>query len=384
MKKQLHLPGEIILQFLQDNEEGIRQILTWFLNTIMEYEAQLQAGAMHYERTPSRKAHRNGYRKRTLKTRYGTLELLKPQLREFPFQTQVFERYSRVEKALQNAVVESYIQGVSTRRIKEIIDTLSGEEISPQTVSKIAKELDEKVEEFLNRPIEKKIPYLFVDASYYKVRDEMAGRYKTKALLTVAGIREDGYREILGLKLAESEGEDFWLELFEELKKRGLEGVELVVSDGHKGIRSAVEKAFIGASWQMCHVDFVRDVLRKVPKKRWKEISQRLKEALKSVEDMRRLIQELEGEGLKRVASTCERYIYDLYNYQSFPERHWRRIKTTNILERVNKELKRRSRVVGAFPNERSLIRLAVAILIDINEEWLTGRRYLEMEENSL
>jgi len=145
MKKRLHLPGEIILQFFQDNEEGIRQILTWFLNAIMEYEAQLQAGATHYERTTSRKAHRNGYRKRTLKTRCGALELLKPQLREFPFQTQVFERYSRVEKALQNAVVESYIQGVSTRRIREIIATLSGEEISPQTVSKIAKELDEKV-----------------------------------------------------------------------------------------------------------------------------------------------------------------------------------------------------------------------------------------------
>ena len=268
--------------------------------------------------------------------------------------------------------------------LREIIDTLSGEEISPQTVSKIAKELDEKVEEFLNRPIEKEIPYLFVDASYYKVRDEVAGRYKTKALLTVAGIREDGYREILGLKLAESEGEDFWLELFEELKNRGLRGVKLVISDGHKGIRAAVEKAFIEASWQMCHVHFVRDVLRKVPKKRWKEISQKLKEALKSVEDMQRLIQEMEREDLKRAVSTCERYIHDLYNYQSFPEKHWKRIKTTNILERVNKELKRRSRVVGAFPNERSLIRLAVAILIDINEERLTGRRYLDMEESGL
>ncbi len=312
------------------------------------------------------------------------MELLKPQLREFPFQTQVFERYARVEKALQNAVVESYIQGVSTRRIREIIATLSGEEISPQTVSKIAKELDEKVEEFLNRPIEKEVPYLFVDASYYKVRDEVAGRYKTKALLTVAGIREDGYREILGLKLAESEGEDFWLELFEELKNRGLRGVKLVVSDGHKGIRAAVEKAFLGVSWQMCHVHFVRDVLRKVPKKRWKEISQRLKEAMKSVEDMQKLIQELEREDLKRAASACERYIHDLYNYQSFPKKHWRRIRTTNILERVNKELKRRSRMVGAFPNDRSLIRLAVAMLIDINEEWLTGRKYLDMEENGL
>jgi len=170
----------------------------------------------------------------------------------------------------------------------------------------------------LNKPVEKEIPYLFVDASYYKVRDEVAGRYKTKALLTVAGIREDGYREILGLKLAENEGEDFWLELSEALKNYGLRRVKLAVSDGHKGIRAAVEKAFLGASWQMCHVHFVRDVLRKVPKKRWKEISRRLKEALKSVEDM--LIQELKGEDLKRAASACERYIHDLYNYQSFPK----------------------------------------------------------------
>ena len=176
------------------------------------------------------------------------------------------------------------------------------------------------------------------------MRDETAGRYKTKALLIVAGIREDGYREILGLKLAENEGEDFWLELSEALKNHGLRRVKLVVSDGHKGIRAAVEKAFLGASWQMCHVRFVRDVLRKVPKK------------------------EMEGD----------------IPYQSFPEKQWRRIKTTNILERVNKELKRCSGVVGAFPNERSLIRLAVAIPIDINEERLTGRRYLDMEESGL
>jgi len=166
-----------------------------------------------------------------------------------------------------------------------------------------------------------------------------------------------------------------------ELKKRGLRGVKLVISDGHKGIEEAVKKSFTGSSWQMCHVHFVRDVLRKVPKKRWKEITRKLKEALKDAKEMEKLIQELEEEGLKRAASTCERYIYDLYNYQAFPEKHWSRIKTTNMLERVNKELKRRSKVVGAFPNEKSLVRLAVTILIDINEEWLTERRYLIMED---
>jgi len=381
MKEFLNFPKNIIHQFLQGNEDGMKQILTWFLNTIMEYEAKIQAGASYYERISSRKAHRNGYRKRSLKTKYGTLELFKPQLREFQFTTQVFDRYSRVEKALRKAVLESYIQGVSTRRVKEIINVLSSEEISPATVSKIGQELDENVKEFLTKPIEEEIPYLFVDASYYKVRDERIGRYKTKALLVVAGVRKDEYREILGLKLAENEGEDFWIELFEEIKRRGLRKVKLIISDGHKGIEGAVKKALTGSSWQMCHVHFVRDVLRKVPKKRWVEITRKLKEALKKVEEMEKLIQELEEEGLKRAVSTCERYIHELYNYQSFPKKHWRRIKTTNMLERVNKELKRRSRVIGAFPSEKSLIRLVVSILIDINEEWLTGRRYLNMEE---
>jgi len=258
---------------------------------------------MHYERTNSREAHRNGYRTRTLKTRYGTLQLLKPQLREFPFQTQVFDRYSRVEKALQNVIVESYIQGVSTRRVKEIINTLGGEEISPQSVSKMAKELDGKVQEFLNRPIEKEVPYLFVDASYYKVRDEEAGRYKTKALLIVVGIKEDGYREILGLKPVENEGEAFWAELFEELKKRGLRGVKLVTSDGHKGIKAAAEKAFLGASWQMCHVHLERDVLSKVPRKRCEEISQRIDN--KSVGKCGRDAEAYRGVRRRRINKNC-------------------------------------------------------------------------------
>jgi len=222
---------------------------------------------------------------------------------------------------------------------------------------------------------------LFVDASYFKVRDEKAGRYRTKALFIVAGIRKDGYREIIGLKLADSEGERFWFEFFEELKERGLKGVELVISDGHKGIRSAVEKAFIGASWQMCHVHFIRDVLRKVPKKEWKRILRRLKDSLVSAESLKKFIEELEMEGFESAARACERYMEDLFNYQAFPEEHWRRIRTTNMLERVAKELKRRARVIGAFPNKQSLIRLAGCILMDINEEWLFGRRYLDMDE---
>jgi len=369
---------DIILEFLTENEEGMRSLLTWFLNTVMEYEARIQAGADYYERTRSRRAHRNGYRKRSLNTRLGKLELKKPQFREFPFETKVFEKYSRVEKALKNAIVESYLQGVSTRRIKEIISTLGAEELSPGTVSNIAKELDEKVYEFLNRKIEEEIPYLFVDASYFKVRDGV--RYVNKALYVVAGVRKDGHREILGAKIADVEDELFWEDYFEELKDRGLRGVELVISDGHRGIISAVKKAFIGASWQMCHVHFVRDVLKKVPRKRWKEIAERLKESLADEKKLQAFIEELEEEGFKKAAETCERFIYGLFNYQKYPKGHWKRIKTTNMLERINKELKRRTRVVGAFPNDAAFLRLAVAILLDINEEWLLGRRYLIMD----
>lgn len=369
----------LIKDYLVDQEDGIRCLITWFLNLVMEEEALLQAGAQRYERTDSRKASRNGYKPRTLLTRYGTLELLKPQFREFPFETQVFEKYSRVEQAILSAVAESYLQGVSTRRVNEVMTALGVEGISASSVSRITKGLDEKVSEFLSKPIEHEIPYLFIDATYLKVRDGL--HYENKALFIVAGVRDDGFREILGVKLADSEDSLFWQDLFEDLKERGLRGVKLIVSDGHKGIQKAVRESFIGSSWQMCHVHLMRQALKKVPKKKQKEVADMIKEALLDRQKYNDLIRELDKMGYKGAADTLERFQYDVMNYMQFPKNHWRRIRTTNIMERTNKEIKRRTKVVGAFPSQESVLRLTVSILIDINEEWITGNKYLIMEQ---
>jgi putative transposase len=374
------IPNEFLEDYLYDQEDGLKKLLTWFLNLVMQLEAIEQINAEPYERSKSRKAHRNGYKERSLKTRVGELRLKKPQFREISFETKVFDRYSRVEKALVNAIAESYLQGVSTRRVQDIVSRLGIENFSASSVSRIAKELDEKVEEFLKRPIEHPVKYLFVDASYFKVRTE--SRYVTKAFLIVTGIRDDGYREVLGARIADGEDELFWSGLFQDLKDRGLSGVELVISDGHKGIQKAVEESFLGASWQMCHVHLIRAVLRNVAKKYHKEIADKLKVALEDETKMQELITDLEGRGYSKAADTLENFQFSLWNYRSFPASHQRRIRTTNGLERINKELKRRSRVVGAFPGDQSFMRLGVSILIDINEEWMTTKRYLSMDED--
>ncbi len=375
---------DIILQYFEDNKQSMKGLLSFFLNKVMEEEALNQVGAEHYQRVDSRKAHRNGYRQRSLKTRYGEIELRKPQIREFAFETQVFDKYSRVERSIRNAVVESYIQGVSTRRIKGIVSNLGIEELSPTSVSNMAKELDKDVEAFLKRPIEKEIRYLFVDATYFRVRKN--ARYVTQALFVAIGVDSDGFRQILGAKVATSESEGFWMDFFEEMKSRGLSGVKLIVSDGHSGIKAAVEKSFTGSSWQMCHVHFIRIILSKTPKKKLKWVTSKVKEALNSSDEskLEELIEELEKAGLEKAARSVEKFRYDLFNYRAFPKTHWRRIRTTNVLERLNRELKRRGKVVGAFPSVESLMRLSVSILINQNEEWITSRRYLNMEIEEL
>ena len=373
------VPEDVIRHYLIDNKQGMIQLLTGFLNQVMQTEAEEQAGAARYERTDGRKAHRNGYKDRSLKTRVGELTLQKPQFREFPFETQVFERYTRVEKALENAIIESYLQGVSTRKIREIVSHLGVDRISPSAVSRIAQDLDAKVQEFLNRPIDQAIPYLFVDASYFKVREGV--RYVTKAFLVITGVRADGYREILGARIAACEEELVWSGLFEELKDRGLTGVQLVTSDGHRGIQKAVESSFVGSSWQMCHVHFIRAVLRTLPQKHHREIAEKLKDSLADERRLQDLARNLEDQGYSRAAGTIERFIPGLLNYRAYPNSHWKRIRTTNGLERIHKEIKRRTKVIGAFPNDSSFLRVAVAILMDMNEEWVTGKRYLSMEE---
>jgi transposase-like protein len=372
------IPLSFIEDYLSDKDEGMRILITWFLNKVMQIEAHQQVGANPYERTATRNCHRNGSRSRSLTTRYGDVTLTKPQFREKPFETQIFGRYARVEKALVNAIAESYLQGVSTRKVQEIVAHLGMEQLSPSSVSRIAHDLDDQVKAFLNRQIEQPIPYLYVDASYFKVRD--GPRYVSKALLVTAGVRKDRYREILGARIAACENETFWSGLFDEMKERGLNGVQLVISDGHQGIQIAVPTAFLGASWQMCEVHATRAVLRNIPKKDQREVAEQLREAYGSELKLQEVADSLNSRGYWRAANTIERFLPGLLNYTAFPKQHHKRIRTTNIMERINKELKRRTSVVGAFTNDDSLLRLAGAVLMDVNDEWVTGSKYLTME----
>jgi putative transposase len=371
--------SDLAEDYLVDPKEGMRKLTADLLNEVMQLEAEKQIQARRYERTDKRKAHRNGTRPHSLKTIHGKIELQKPQIREFSFKTRVFERYSRVEESVRVAVAESYLEGVSTRKVEKVFSKFGLEHLSASEVSRIAKKLDKSVKDFLDRPIDAPIIYLFVDASYFKVRTD--GRYINKALLSVTGIREDGYREILSATVADSEDEPCWESCFDGLKARGLTGVKLVISDAHKGIQAAVERSFLGASWQMCNVHFMRAVLKSIPKKDKREVAYTLKDALEDESKMQEVAVILDERGYKKAAETIDRFRFDLWNYKSFPRPHWIKIRTTNGLERINKELKRRSRVSGAYSNDQSLLRVAVCIMIDINEDWITGKRYLSIEE---
>ena len=369
--------SDFAADYLVDKKEGLRHLTASLLNEVMQLEALRQIKAQPYERNGKRRAHRNGTRNRNLKTIHGEVTLKKPQFREFPFRTEVFARYSRVEASVRVAVAESFIQGVSTRRVQKVMREFGLENITASEVSRIAKKLDEDVQKFLNRPIEEPTPFLYIDASYFKVRTD--GRYVNKALLIASGIRQDGYREILSAAVADSEDESCWEDLFEGLKARGLRGVKLVISDGHKGIQKAVKECFLGASWQMCTVHFMRAVLKNIPRKDRKEVAYMLKDALEDESKMQGLAVILDEKEYSKSADTIDSFRFDLWNYKAFPRPYWRLIRTTNSLERINKELKRRSRVAGAFSNDQSLLRVAVCIMMDINEDWITGKRYLSL-----
>ena len=379
MQDQLDVVKEIISIFLKDRKEGKRQLIEWFLNDVMDEEARVQLSSMPYERTEERKGHRNGSRTRKLKTVDGELELKKPQIREFPFRTAVFDRYSRVEKALDSVILESYIQGVSTRNVKSIVESLGMENVSASYVSTLASELDSRVREFLERSIESPMKFIYMDATYFKVREN--GKYRSKALYVCIGINPEGRREILSARLYDSETEIEWESFFDDLKNRGLTGVELVISDGHKGIQESVTRSFLGAAWQYCHVHFMRNLMKLIPKKK-SSVMQIIKQALENESLVSNAQDTLVKEGLNKASDMFERWYPSLYNYKAYSESCQRRLRTTNVLERLNLEFKRRTKKIGAFPSEQSLLRLVVTIMMDVNEEWITGRRYMNMEEN--
>ncbi len=376
-----HMAQEILL----DNPAFLREIVERVVQQLLEAEMTEHIGAAPYERSVTRSGHRNGYKPRTLRTRVGTLNLLVPQDREGTFSTRLFSRYQRNEKALVLALMEMYVEGVSTRKVKEVTEELCGSTFSKSLVSSLAGSLDSELQAWRNRRLEADAyPYLFVDARYEKVRVD--GRVVSQGVLLVSGVRDDGFREILAVEVADTESEATYQELFRSLKSRGLSGVELVVSDDHKGLKAAIDRHFQGTSWQRCQVHYARNLLGMVGHARRKELAEGLRGvfAAPSAQVALRLACELAAhwrQSHPRVAEHLEEHIEECLSCLAFPESHRRRIRTTNSLERLNQEIKRRSRVVRIFPNRASCLRLVSALAIEQSEEWLTGRRYLDMQE---
>jgi putative transposase len=370
---------------LLDDPSFLREIVERVLQEMLEAEMTDHIGAAPYERSATRSGHRNGYKPRTLRTRVGTLSLLIPQDREGTFSTRLFSRYQRNEKALVLALMEMYVEGVSTRKVKEVTEELCGTSFSKSLISSLATSLDSELEAWRSRHLEAaSYPYLFVDARYEKVRVD--GRVVSQGVLVVSGVRNDGFREICGVEVADTESEATYQELFRSLKARGLKGVELVTSDDHKGLMAAIARHFQGASWQRCQVHYARNLLGMVSHDRRKELAEGLRGvfAAPSREVALRLASELADrwrECHPRIAEHLEEYIEECLSYLAFPDSHRRRIRTTNGLERLNQEIKRRTRVVRIFPNRQSCLRLVTALAVEHSEEWITGRRYLDMQE---
>jgi putative transposase len=379
--------NELVQEVLLDDANFLKELVRAVLQRILEAEMTQHIGAAPYERTEARKGHRNGYKERTLKTRLGTLELLVPKDREGTFSTRLFARYQRNEKALVLALMEMYVEGVSTRKVKDITEALCGTSFSKSLVSRLAGDLDSELERWRDRPLEAvAYPYVFVDARYEKVRVD--GRVVGQGVLIVAAVREEGCREVLAVEVADTESEATYHELFKSLKARGLKGVELVVSDDHEGLKAAIERHFQGASWQRCQFHYAKNLLKMVAAEKRKELGAGLREvfAAPTRETALSLAEQLADrwrESHPKVAEHIEEHIEECLSCLYFPESHRRRIRTTNGLERFNQEIKRRTRVVRIFPNREACLRLVTALAVEQSEEWLTGRRYLNMEELS-
>ena len=380
------LAEEVAQGILLDDPGFLKEIVERVLQEVLEAEMTEHVGAAPYERSEGRTGHRNGYKPRTLRTRVGTLNLLVPQDREGTFSTRLFSRYQRNEKALCLALMEMYVEGVSTRKVKEITEELCGTCFSKSLVSSLAGRLDAELQAWRSRRLEAgAYPYLFVDARYEKVR--VGSRIVSQGVLMASAVRGDGFREVVAVEVADTESEATYQELFRSLKVRGLKGVELVVSDDHEGLKAAVGRHFQGASHQRCQVHYTRNLLGMVSATRRKGLASDLRGIFAAPDRERALgiassvAEKWRRKGYSKVAEHLEEHIEECLTCLAFPESHRRRIRTTNGLERLNQEIKRRSRVVRIFPNRESCLRLVTALAVEASEEWVTGRRYLDMRE---
>ncbi len=355
--------------------EGVR-VLT---QALMEIEVSQQLGAERYERSEERVGLRNGYRERDWDTRVGPIGLRVPRVREGGYVPGWLEPRKRAEQALVAVVREAYVQGVSTRKVDDLVKALGLDGISKSQVSRLCQALDAEVERFRTRPLAGPYPYVWLDATYVKVRE--AGRVVSMAVVIAIGVRASGEREVLGLDVGPSEDGAFWLAFLRSLVARGLGGVRLVVSDAHQGLKGAIAAVLQGASWQRCRVHFVRNALARVPKSAEAMVAATIRTIFQPPD--RRAAQAQLAHVIATLADRFPKVVpllveaeEEILTFYDFPPEHWRQVYSTNPLERLNKELKRRSAVVGIFPNRAAVLRLLGAVLAEQNDEWLVGRRY--------
>jgi transposase-like protein len=373
-----------LAELLQKSGDGdfLKTVAEAVLQILMEADVEGLIGAGRHERSSDRLTYRNGYRDRTLDTRVGSLQLRIPKLRQGSYFPPFLEPRRTSEKALVMVIQEAWIGGVSTRRVEELVQAMGLAGISKSQVSKLCKDIDERVNAFLERPIEGEWRYLWLDATYLKVRD--GGRIVSVAAIIAVAVNTDGRREIVGLGIGPSEAEPFWASFLKGLVKRGLKGVKLVISDAHDGLRHAITRV-LGATWQRCRVHWMRNALAHVPKGQHTMVAAAIRQAFLQADaevahqTWRHVADQLRPRWPK-LAALMDESEHDVLAYIAFPAQHRTKLHSTNPLERLNKEVKRRSDVVGIFPNEASIVRLIGAVLLEQNDEWLLQHRYMQIE----
>lgn len=371
-----------LVQLVKEDKDLLKEIVSSTLQEVLDAEMEEHIGAARYERSTARKGHRAGYYTRSLIVRVGKIDLRVPQDREGNFSTELFERYQRSEKALVLAMMKMYVQGVSTRKVKAITEELCGYEFSASTISRLNKTLDEQLRRFARRRLEDAYPYLILDARYERVREDDVVR--RRAVLVAIGVGNDGRRHILGIEVANRESRSSWKEFLSSLVDRGLHGVEMVVSDNHEGLKQAIMEVLPESFWQRCYVHFLRNAKDHLPRKgdddcltelRWLYDRRDIEEAR---HDLSAWLAKW-GSKYMRLCAWVEDNIEETLSFYRLPRPHHKHMRSTNLLERFNQELKRRTHIVRIFPNAESCWRLVTALAAEQHEEWQEGSRYLDM-----
>jgi putative transposase len=381
-------PTKTLLEYLRKVGLGLqpdflREAIRVMSELLMEVEVSQQIGAERYEWSDRRTTQHNGYRERTWETRVGEIDLHIPKLRQGSYYPSLLEPRRRAEQALLAVIQQAYIEGVSVRRVDDLLKALGLTGIDKSAVSRICQQLDTVVEQFRQRPLQGGYPYLWLDALYLKVRQNH--RIVSAAVVIAIGVKETGEREVVGFAVGASEEQAFWLEFLHSLVARGLHGVQLVISDAHEGLKAAIEKVFTGATWQRCRVHCLRNLLAHVPQGDKAMVAAAVRTIFAQPnrqaagQQLQEVVHALEGRwpGAVRTLREAEE---DILAYMAFPQEHWTRIYSTNILERLNKEVKRRTDVVGVFPDVPWVIRLVGAVLLEVDDEWQIERRYFSLE----